>query len=94
MFIQTLLPPVAGKTFRFNVSGGAGVTSIEVYIDNKQIIKRESDDLLCKSMVELPGGTEGATLRIYATDSSGNNKTLEYEISESDPGPHSMLSMT
>jgi len=92
MFIQTLLPPVAGKIFRFNVAGGAGTTSIEVYVNTKQILKRESDDLPCRSAAEIPHGTEGATLSIYAIDSAGNDKSLEYRISESDPGPHSMLS--
>jgi len=94
MFIQTLLPPVAGGTFRFNVAGCAGATSIEVYANSKQILKRKCDDLVCKSVTEIPPGTEGTTLSICATDSAGHNQTLEYEISESDPGAHSMLSMT
>ena len=92
MFIQTLVPPVAGETFRFNVAGGAGVTSIEVYVASKKILGRDSDDLPCRAVAVIPLGTEGLTLRINATDSEGHNKTLEYEISESDPGPHSMLS--
>ena len=94
MFIQTLLPPVAGRTFRFNVAGGAGATSIEVYVDSKLIHKRDCDDLPCHAAAVIPPGTEGATLSISATDSVGNNKTLEYVISEADPGPHSMLSGT
>ncbi len=94
MNIQTLLPPVVGENFRFNVGGGAGVTSVEVYVDSDQIFKQEYEDLLCRAAAVIPQGTEGATLSIYATDSSGNNKTLKYQISESDPGPHSMLSMT
>ena len=94
MFIQTLLPPVAGESFRFNVSGCAGATSIEVYVNSKQILNRKCDDLLCKTVTVIPNGTEGKTLSIYATDSAGNNKTLEYEISEAAPGAHSMLSDT
>ncbi len=94
MFIQTLLPPVAGGPFRFTVAGCVGKSSIEVYANDKQILKRECNDLLCKLAVEIPHGTEGATLRVNATDSAGSNQTLEYEISEADPGPHSMLSKT
>jgi len=94
MFIQTLLPPVAGKTFRFNVSGCAGATSIEVSINSRRILKREYDDLLCKSAAEIPRGTGGTILSIHATDSAGHSQSIDYEISESDPGPHSMLSRT
>jgi hypothetical protein len=94
MFIQTLVPPVAGRAFRFTVAGCAGETSIEVYANSAQILKREYNDLVCKSVVEIPPGTEGATLSICATDSTGNNQKLEYEISEANPGPHSMLSKT
>jgi hypothetical protein len=92
MFIQTLVPPVAGEIFRFNVAGGAGLTSIEVYVGAKQILDRHSDHLPCRAVARIPPGSEGSTLRINATDSAGHNKTLKYVISESDPGPHSMLS--
>ena len=94
MFIQTLLPPVAGKVFRFNVSGCSGATSIEVSINRKRILKRKCDDMLVKSAAKIPRGTEGTTLSIYATDSAGHSQSIDYEISESDPGPHSMLSRT
>ena len=94
MFIQTLLPPVAGELFRFNVSGCAGETSVEVFANGKQILNREFKDLLCKSVVEIPMGTEGTTLSVHAIDSAGTHKMLEYEISEIDPGSHSMLSAT
>ena len=94
MHIQTLLPPVIGEIFRFNVSGGAGVTSVEVYVGSDQVFKQEYEDLLCRASTVIPQGTEGATLSINATDSAGSNKTLNYEISESDPGPHSMLSVS
>ena len=91
MFIQTLYPPVAGETFTFSVAGGAGITSIEVYVAGKQILKRDCDDLPCRAVAVIPHGSEGSTLSINVTDSEGHNKTLEYEISKSDPGPHSML---
>lgn len=94
MFIQTLVPPVAGKLFRFTVAGCAGETNIEVYANNTQILKHESQGLVCKSAAEIPTGTEGTTLEICASDSSGNNQKLEYEISEADPGPHSMLTIS
>jgi hypothetical protein len=91
MFIQTLVPPVAGKPFRFTVAGCSGETRIEVYANNKQILKRDATGMLCNSLAEIPPCTEGSTLEICASDSSGNNEKLEYEISESDPGAHSML---
>ena len=94
MLIQTLVPPVAGKPFRFTVAGCCGETSIKVYANSKQILKKECNDLLCQSVAEIPRGTEGTILEIYAVDSVGHTKTLEYEISEADPGPHSMLSGT
>ena len=94
MLIQTLVPPVAGRPFRFTVAGCAGETIIKVYANSKQILKRECNDLLCQSVAEIPRGTEGTTLEIYATDSAGHDQTLVYDISESDPGPHSMLSKT
>lgn len=50
--------------------------------------------MLCQSMAEIPPGVEGQTLSISAVDSAGHTKSLEYEISQSDPGPHSMLSGT
>jgi hypothetical protein len=94
MFIQTLRPPVAGETFRFNIAGCAGATNVEVCANSKPILKREYNDLLCKSMVEIPNDCAGMTLSIRATDSAGHTKSLDYEISESDPGAHSMLSGT
>ena len=94
MFIQTHRPPVVGETFRFSVAGCSGSTKIRVLVNSKQILKREYDGMLCQSMAVIPSGAEGKTLSIFATDSAGHNKTLEYEISESDPGPHSMLSST
>lgn len=91
MFIQTLVPPVAGSTFRFSVAGCSGETSIEVYADSKQILKRKLTGMLCRSAAEIPAYSEGSTLRICASDSNGNHQKLEYEISGSDPGAHSML---
>ena len=94
MLIQTLVPPIAGRPFRFTVAGCAGETIIKVYANSKQILKSERSGLLCQSVAEIPRGTEGTALEIYATDSAGNNQTLEFEISKSDPGPHSMLFKT
>lgn len=94
MFIQILRPPVAGENFRFSVAGGNGVTSIEVYVNDQQLLKRDDDNLPCRAAAVIPLGTAGETLSITATDSVGSNKTLEYVISKSDPGPHSMLSVT
>jgi hypothetical protein len=94
MFIQTLLPPVAGGTFRFSVAGCSGSTKIKVLVNSKQILNRKYDGMRCQSMAEIPHGAEGKTLGIYAIDSAGQHKSIEYEISEEDPGAHSMLSKT
>ena len=94
MFIQTLVPPVAGDTFRFSVAGCSGSTRVKVLINSEQIIKREYDGMRFQSTATIPPGTEGKTLGIYTVDSAGNNKALEYEISEADPGAHSMLCRT
>jgi hypothetical protein len=94
MFIQTLLPPVAGKVFRFSVSGCAGKTNVVVYVNEKRILHRELNDLLCKMVVMIPSGTEGETLSIDAIDTTGVCKTLEYEISETPPMARSMLAAT
>jgi hypothetical protein len=91
MFIQTLVPPVAGKTFRFTVAGCSGETRIEVFTDSKQILRRKMTGMLCKSAAEIPSCSEGSTLKICASDSGGNRHKLEFEISASDPGAHSML---
>ena len=91
MFIQTLVPPVAGSTFRFSIAGCSGETSIEVYVGSEQVLNQKMTGMLCKSAAEIPASSEGSTLRIRASDSSGNRQKLEYEISESDPGAHSML---
>lgn len=91
MFIQTLVPPVAGSTFRFSVAGCSGETRIEVYADSKQILSERMTGMLCKSAAEIPPCTQGSMLKIHASDTSGNQKKLEFEISESDPGAHSML---
>ena len=94
MFIQTLLPPVAGELFRFSVSGCVGKSNIVVYVNEKRVLHRQLHDLLCKLEIMIPGGTEGETLSIDATDESGACKTLEYVISESAPLAHSMLAGT
>jgi len=94
MFIQTLVPPVAGDTFRFSVAGCSGSTKVRVLVNSKQIINREYDGMRFQSLAEIPLGTEGETLGIHAVDSAGNDRVLEYEISEADPGPHSMLART
>lgn len=91
MFIQTLVPPVAGKTFRFTVAGCSGETRIEVYTDDRQILGSTMTGMLCKSAADIPPCTEGSTLKICASDSSGKSQKLEFEISASDPGAHSML---
>jgi len=92
MFIQTLTPPVAGGTFRFSVAGCSGTTKVRVLVNSKPLLKREYDSMLCQSMAVIPTGVEGEILSISAIDSAGNTKTLDYKISEADPGPHSMLS--
>jgi len=94
MFIQTLRPPVAGESFRFSVAGCSGATKVGVYVNQKSILKRVYDGMRFQSMAEIPRGVGGKTLKIYALDSVGHTKSLEYEISESDPGPHSMLAGT
>jgi len=92
MFIQTLVPPVAGDTFRFSVAGCSGSTSVKVLVNSEQIIEREYDGMRFQSMAIIPQGSQGKTLGIYAADSAGNKKALTYEISASSPGAHSMLS--
>jgi hypothetical protein len=92
MLIQTLRPPVAGENFRFNVAGCSGTTNIRVLVNSKPILQRKFESMLCQSMAEIPIGVEGKTLCISAVDSAGHSEKLEYEISDKDPGPHSMLS--
>ena len=94
MFIQTLRPPVAGQPFRFSVAGCSGTTKVGISVNRKSILERDYDGMLFQSMAEIPPGVEGKTLKISAFDSVGHTKTLEYKISEADPGPHSMLSDT
>ena len=94
MFIQTLLPPIAGDAFSFDVAGGTGATSIEVFIGNKRILARKYRKLPCRAVATIPHDAEGETLRIQAIDSAGHSKTLKYLISAADPGAHSMLSKT
>lgn len=91
MFIQTLVPPVAGKTFRFTVAGCSGETRIQAFSDTKRILNQKMTGMLCKSLVEIPSRSEGSKLKICASDSGGNRQELEFEISASDPGAHSML---
>jgi hypothetical protein len=94
MFIQTLKPPVAGEDFAFSIAGACGVTSIEVHVDDRRILRCINENLLCRAAAHVPNTAAGCTLRVSATDEYGNSKHLEYEISASDPGPHSMLSET
>lgn len=91
MFIQTLLPPVAGQVFRFSVAGCSGTTNIDVHANDQRLLKRDFTGLICKSEVIIPDDFYGATLSISAVDSSGKHQSIEYVISASDPGPHSML---
>jgi hypothetical protein len=94
MFIQTLLPPVAGELFRFSVSGCAGKTNVVVYVHDRRILHRELNELLSKLAVMVPEDAGGATLSIDAIDTTGVCKTLEYEVSETPPLAHSMLAAT
>ncbi len=94
MFIQTLRPPVAGDTFMFNVAGGTGATAVEVFVGIRRIMVRKYPQLPCRVKARIPSDSGGETLRIQATDSVGSGKTLEYLISEEDPGAHSMLAGT
>jgi len=94
MLIQTLTPPVVGQPFRFSVAGCSGKTRVRVVANDEPILQREYDGMLCQSQVVIPFGVEGKTLNIVAIDSAGNTKTLEYEVSAEEPGPHSMLSFT
>ena len=94
MFIQTLRPPVAGEPFRFSIAGCSGTTKVRVFVNRNSILKRDYDGMLFQSMAEIPLSGKGKTLSISAIDSVGHTKTLEYKISEADPGPHSMLSDT
>lgn len=94
MLIQTFKPPVAGETFRFSVAGCSGTTKVRVFVNRQAILDREYKGMLCQSATDIPPGVEGGTLSVSAVDSAGNTKALEYEISDSDPGPHSMLSGT
>ena len=94
MFIQTLHPPVAGENFRFSVAGCSGTTNVRVLVNSEPILKRDYKSMLCQSLAKIPIGVEGKTLSISALDSAGHSETIEFEISESDPGPHSMLSIT
>lgn len=94
MFIQTLRPPVAGSNFRFSVAGASGTTSVEVRVNGRRILKRLYNKMLCQAALDIPPDSGGRTLVVTAIDELGNDKSLEYEISEADPGPHSMLSVT
>ena len=91
MFIQTMKPPVAGEDFAFSIAGACGVTSIEVRVGGRRILKCLNDEMLCRAAAHVPASSAGLVLSISAIDEHGNNKQLEYEISEADPGPHSML---
>lgn len=92
MFIQTLKPPVAGEDFAFSIAGASGVTSIEVRVSGRRILRCINDQLLCRAAAHVPADAAGCTLKVSAIDERGNCKHLDYEISAADPGPHSMLS--
>jgi hypothetical protein len=91
VLIQTLKPPVAGETLIVKLAGCSGKTNIEVYVGDNRLLAHEHVGLLCNLKVDVPPGTGGTNLRISANDASGVPKSLEYEISDCDPGPHSML---
>ncbi len=94
MFIQTLRAPVAGTVFRFSIAGACGTTSVEVRVNDRSIFKRAYTKMLCHAAALIPADTAGRTLTVTASDTLGNHKSLAYEISAADPGPHSMLSST
>lgn len=78
--------PMAGQSFYFNVEGGIGKTTINVFVDSKLILQHDCDDPPCHEMAMIPPGTRGATLRVIATDSVGNTQTFEYKVVDSDAG--------
>jgi hypothetical protein len=92
MFIQTLKPPVAGQDFAFSIAGACGVTSIEVRVGERRILKCLNEERMCRAAAHVPATAAGKLLTVTAIDEHGNSKHLEYEISAADPGPHSMLS--
>ena len=69
-------------------------TNVVVYVNEKRILHRQLNDLLCKLAIMIPGGTGGETLSIDAMDATGACKTLEYEISDTAPLARSMLAET
>ena len=91
MLIQTLKPPVAGEKLIVKVAGCNGKTIVEVRVGDRRLLQHEHTGLMCNLAVEVPPGTGGANLYIHAKDASGVPKSLEFEISDCDPGPHSML---
>lgn len=94
MLIQTMRPPVAGQNFRFSIGGASGETRVAVSVNGQGILERIYHTMLCQAAAAIPTGSAGQRLTVTATDSRGNRKTLEYEISEVDPGPHSMLTVS
>jgi hypothetical protein len=84
--------PVEGQNFNFKVTGGLGVTQIEVRLKGRLIHQHKCPDPPCHEMVHVPLGTGGTELVVIAQDSSGN--ILERKFFVTKPEGEASGSMT
>jgi hypothetical protein len=84
--------PHAGEKFHFSVSGGIGITRIEVHVDSTRIFEKDCADPPCHEMVQIPSGTKGAVLRIVVKDSAGKTSVMELTVAESQSGASGAMS--
>lgn len=83
MKIEPLGVPYAGEKFEFTIKGDKKPTSLEAYIDRRQILSTDCPDPPCHEMLIVPQGTRGADLLIVARDADGNSVERVFTVVES-----------
>ena len=94
MFIQTLKPPVAGEDFSFCITGGSGVTRIAIHVNDRCILRFVESRRSGRAAAHMPADSAGQTLKLTATDESGNVQNLDYQIAEAKAELHSTPTRT
>jgi hypothetical protein len=83
--------PMAGESFRFEITGATGKTRVEAHIDRKPIFVHDCPDPPCHETILVPPGTRGAELRLVAIDSTGNRAERVFAIATSDTNTGGMM---
>ena len=79
MEIRALSQPVAGLDFMYTVSGGSGLTTISVYINEQLARRSDCPDPPCHEILLIPSFASGVMV-VSAIDSTGAEVRRTFSI--------------